>query len=135
MADESRYVLLTDQPWTEGSDPLGFDDLAERLSALVLASRESSPLAIGVLGGWGSGKSSLMSRLRSRLEAGDEVETVWFNAWTAEGRSVLEGMIKSVLAQIGPGVLRRTTSSPELWSPRWSSDRVRPRCSARRSEP
>ena len=109
--DRSRYVLLTDQPRVEGDDPLGYVELADRLAALVLDSRHSTPLAIGVLGGWGSGKSTLMRRLDTRLRQHDcqaaLVETVWFNAWTAEGRSVLEGMIKSVLAIIGPRLVRR----------------------------
>jgi hypothetical protein len=109
--DRSRYVLLTDQPRVEGDDPLGYVELADRLAALVLDSRHSTPLAIGVLGGWGSGKSTLMRRLDTRLRQRDcqaaLVETVWFNAWTAEGRSVLEGMIKSVLAVIGPRLVRR----------------------------
>lgn len=116
MVDECGYVLLTDQPWTEGADPLGFDDLAERLAGLVLESRTSSPLTIGLLGGRGSGKSSLMSRLQAQLKSHEDVDTVWFNAWTAEGKSVLEGMIKSVLAEIGPEVLRRTLRRRRLVS-------------------
>ena len=113
-----QYVLLTDQPWVDGIDPLGFDDVAGRLADLVLSSRESSPLAIGVLGGWGSGKSSLMRRLDARLKraGGGDVETVWFNAWTAEGKSSLEGLIKSVLAAIGPQVLRRALRRRRLVS-------------------
>lgn len=114
MSDEPPYVLLTDQPWIDGNDPLGFDDLAGRLAGLVLASRDSTPLALGVLGGWGSGKSTLMRRLEQQLGVGRDVDTVWFNAWTAEGKSVLEGMIKSVLVEIGPKALRRAMRSRKL---------------------
>ena len=87
-----QYVLLTDQPWVDGIDPLGFDDVAGRLADLVLSSRESSPLAIGVSAAGAAGRSSLMRRLDAKRAGGGDVETVWFNAWTAEGKSSLEGL-------------------------------------------
>ena len=41
------------------------------------------------------------------LNVNQEVQTVWFNAWTSEGASALEGLIKSVLATLDENVLRR----------------------------
>lgn len=107
MPDES-FVLLHDQPCEDAPDPLGFSRLAEQLGSLIVASRNSTPLTIGVVGGWGSGKSSLMKKLDEQVSAAQDIETIWFNAWTAEGTSMLQGMIKSVLSAIGPKVLRRT---------------------------
>ena len=106
----SGYRLLGDQPSAEGHDALGFHEAADRLARLVLASRDSSPFAVGIDGGWGSGKSSLMMRLKSQLDSHDEVVSVWFNAWTAEGKDVLEGLIKSVLNRIDANVLRKALS-------------------------
>jgi len=122
------FSLLGDQPHTSGPDPLGFDDIAADLAGLVVASMKSTPFTIGIEGGWGMGKSTLMQRLRQKLSpdpstrqkqlwnprwplqkasSSPEIKTVWFNAWTAEGGSVLEGLIKSVLDELDPNTLRR----------------------------
>ncbi len=99
-------------------DVLGWADVARRLADLVFASRRSTPLAIGVLGGWGSGKSTLMrfteAELAERRAAGAKVETVWFDAWVTEGTEALEGMIKLVLDTIGPTVVRRALRNRRL---------------------
>ena len=132
-----RYVLLSDAPLafqaagvrpraaSAGAAPppdvLGFADVAGRMAELIVDSRLSTPLALGVLGGWGSGKSTLMRYVDAALTArrrtaGAKVETVWFNAWVTEGTEVLEGLIKLVLATIGPNVLRRAIRNKRLMS-------------------
>jgi CheY-like chemotaxis protein len=105
---DGQFTLLGDLPCVEEEDPLGFDAIAAELTNLVLASRSSTPFTFGINAGWGMGKSSLMRQLQRMLDAEDGVKTVWFNAWTAEGKSVLEGLIKSVLDQVDPNILRRT---------------------------
>lgn len=111
---EQEYRLLGDQPSTSGIDALGFHEVSQRLGELVITSRDSSPFTIGIDGGWGSGKSSLMMRLKFDLDRRDDVETVWFNAWTAEGKDVLESLIKSVLNRIDTNILRRAMKRRRL---------------------
>ena len=54
------------------------------------------------------GKSSLMMQVKEKLTSPDRgIQTVWFNAWTSEGASALEGLIKSVLATLDENILRR----------------------------
>lgn len=102
------FALLGDEPVAYGEqDALGAATTAERLAALLLASRPSTPLILAVDGRWGMGKSSLMHLTDRRLRAEAEVRTVWYNAWTASGGDVLEGLIKSVLTGLDPNVLRR----------------------------
>ena len=115
-AHDGSFSLLGDQPHVEGKDPLGFDDIVGDLTDLVLASRQSTPFTLGVDAGWGMGKSSLMRKMEVSLQSKRDVETVWFNAWTAEGHSVLEGLIKSVLDKIDPNILRRTLRRKHLMS-------------------
>jgi KAP family P-loop domain/TIR domain len=110
------FALLGDQPHVEVDDPLGFDQIAADLTRLVLASRSSTPFTLGVDAGWGMGKSSLMRHLQARLAIEQAVHTVWFNAWTSEGGSVLEGLIKSVLDQIDPNILRRALRKKRMMS-------------------
>jgi CheY-like chemotaxis protein len=110
----SQFTLLGDLPCVEEEDPLGFDAISAQLTSLVLASRGSTPFTFGINAGWGMGKSSLMRQLQRMLDAEDGIKTVWFNAWTAEGKSVLEGLIKSVLDQVDPNILRRTMRKRNL---------------------
>jgi CheY-like chemotaxis protein len=101
------FALLSDQPHGDGDDPLDFERVATDLMRLILASRERTPFTVGVKGDWGAGKSSLMRRLERQLEDHEEVVNVWFNAWTSERGDTLEGLIKSVLAELDPNILRR----------------------------
>jgi hypothetical protein len=107
---------LGDEPNEEGQDPLGFDLVAMQLARSIWDSRSSSPFTVGIEGGWGAGKSSLMHRIDTALP--DGAKTVWFNAWTAEGASALEGLIKTVLFELDRSVLRRALRKKKLW--RWA---------------
>jgi formylglycine-generating enzyme required for sulfatase activity len=84
MAEDPKLLsILSDQPADE--DRLDFDPYAQTLADVVADPDTDTPLTIGVFGGWGRGKTSLMRMVRRRLEATGEtdfpVRTVWFNAW------------------------------------------------------
>jgi formylglycine-generating enzyme required for sulfatase activity len=75
--------ILSDQPADE--DQLNFSPYAKTLADIVADPGTDTPLTIGVFGGWGQGKTSLMRMVQRRLEAtaGSDfpVRAVWFNAW------------------------------------------------------
>ena len=107
-----RYALLSDHPIDLDEDMFDHRAIAERMAGFLLEARAVSPFTVGIQGGWGAGKSSLMRLLRRAVEerAKDHrgrVRVAWFNAWTAEGSSALTGLIQSVLEQLDPSVLRR----------------------------
>jgi formylglycine-generating enzyme required for sulfatase activity len=84
MSENRRLLsILSDQPADE--DRLDFDPCAQTLADVVADPDTDTPLTIGIFGGWGRGKTSLMRMVRRRLEATAEsefpVRTVWFNAW------------------------------------------------------
>lgn len=71
-----------------------FDDFAATLARLIASPHTETPLAIGINGAWGSGKTSLLLRVKGMLDQpkskrayGDGGEnfrvckTVWFDAW------------------------------------------------------
>jgi CheY-like chemotaxis protein len=116
----SLFSVLGDQPYTGDEDPFGFATLAAELKRLILSSRESTPFTVGIEASWGRGKSSLMGQLERALRTKDadtpgmEIRVVSYNAWTAEGEDVLEGLIKSVLEGMDPNALRRTLRKRRL---------------------
>jgi KAP family P-loop domain len=102
------YALLNDEPVSsEELDLLGAGRAASELTRLLVGSRHATPFTLAVDAGWGMGKSSLMRLVDRQLQSYDDVHTVWYNAWTSTGADALEGLIKSVLAQVDPSILRR----------------------------
>jgi CheY-like chemotaxis protein len=115
----STFRLLGDQPYCEPQDPFNFSAVASDLKSLILSSRKSTPFTIGIEASWGRGKSSLMAQLHDQLRApsgkdGVEIRPVSFNAWTAEGQDVLEGLVKSVLEAMDKNALRRALRKKKL---------------------
>ncbi|WP_410580315.1 P-loop NTPase fold protein [Amycolatopsis sp. lyj-108] len=107
-----RFALLSDHPIDPDEDMFEHRVIAERMAGFLLDARAVTPFTIGIQGGWGVGKSSLMQLLRHAIEDRAEehrgrVRVAWFNAWTAEGTNALTGLIRSVLDQLDPSVLRR----------------------------
>jgi CheY-like chemotaxis protein len=109
-----KFRLLGDQPHVAQKDPLGFDQMASDLTHLIVSSAGSTPFTLGIEASWGAGKSSLMRRIEEQVTRDPTVSTVWFNAWTAQEGEVLEGLIKSVLDQMDPNVLRRALRSKRV---------------------
>ena len=61
-------------------DYINFQETAEIVSDLV-SNSELRPVSVGVFGGWGSGKSTLIKLSRVNLEDDDDYITVDFDAW------------------------------------------------------
>jgi ABC-type oligopeptide transport system ATPase subunit len=73
------HVLLDNPADTPG---IGFDDYAEALAEVIVSGR--AEFAVGILGGWGSGKTTLMRAIKRKLDGDDGVVPVWFAAWRYE---------------------------------------------------
>ncbi|WTB19993.1 KAP family NTPase (plasmid) [Streptomyces sp. NBC_00829] len=108
-----NYVLLNDEPADKTEDDLlGAGEIAAGIASILTASRTAAPFVLAIDGGWGIGKSTLLRLIESRLvesrQVGEqEIVCVRFNAWTAQGSSALEGLIKSVLGRLDRNVVRR----------------------------
>ncbi|MFD0745613.1 P-loop NTPase fold protein [Phytohabitans flavus] len=106
---DDRFLLLNDLPVEdEDSDLLGTSQVATDLADLIHGSRGNTPFVLAVDGRWGAGKSTLMRRLSGLLRDRENVEIVWFNAWTASGVSALTGMLERVLEKLDPSLVRRS---------------------------
>jgi hypothetical protein len=72
------HKILLDTP--SDAPELGFKEIASALAAII---GESDPrFAIGIFGGWGSGKTTLMRTIERKLDP--DMVPVWFNAWRYE---------------------------------------------------
>ncbi len=80
-----KIRIITDEPTL--ADALDFKDYSGRLAEIIT---NSTPrFSIGVFGGWGTGKTSLMSMIKQVLDDNDKVITVWFDAWKYEREEYL----------------------------------------------
>ncbi|MGN9813384.1 KAP family P-loop NTPase fold protein [Micromonospora sp. BQ11] len=110
--EQPAWQLLSDHPVEPDADVLDFAGTARRMAEIILGARAATPFTIGIQGGWGTGKSSLMHMIRREIEdrtarQRGRTRVAWFNAWTAEGSSALTALIRSVLQELDPSVLRR----------------------------
>jgi len=75
--------------WTDKAtvdDRLGFEDYRRTLVRVIQGA--DTPIAMGVFGRWGSGKTSLMMMVQKDLrDAG--AQTVWFDAWKYDKEDAL----------------------------------------------
>ena len=73
------YQILLDAP--AQSPALGYPEIATALGEIVM---ESAPrFAIGIFGGWGAGKTTLMQAVEAKLDS-DRAVPVRFSAWRYE---------------------------------------------------
>lgn len=94
-----------------------FDDFAATLARLVASPKTETPLVIGINGAWGSGKTSLLLRVKNMLDfpkgkGGKEshrfaqeeekdfraCKTVWFDAWKYnDEKELLVALVRVIL--------------------------------------
>lgn len=79
MAYTGFKVLLDNPAEIPG---LGYRDYAEALGEIIVDSRPE--FAVGIFGGWGSGKTTLMRAIERQWERHPDVIPVWFTAWRYE---------------------------------------------------
>ena len=72
--------ILLDAPTSEPA--LGYKDIAMAFKGIIADSQPN--FAIGIFGGWGSGKTTLMGAIKSALLPTEGILTVDFNAWRFE---------------------------------------------------
>ena len=90
-----KFQILVDDP---AEDPrLGFREYADAFAEIVCGSPPR--FAIGIFGTWGSGKTTLMRAIMTRIEGRDDVIPVWFNAWRYEREQELIVPLLDVLKE------------------------------------
>lgn len=86
-------------------DCLGFTRYVDSLVSVCITP-DIAPLAMGVFGSWGSGKTTLMRMMEKSLEFQKEqgVRTLWFNAWQYDGKEEIQSaLINAILEKVQEG--------------------------------
>ena len=102
------------------TDAFGHQDYADALRYLIEAPNNRPPISIGLLGPWGTGKSSIKALYQRGLESdktgaignrrSDRIHVITFNAWRFGGEQDLKrALLREVFKQLGGDevVLRR----------------------------
>lgn len=73
--------------WSDNETSLDLLNVQHLVAATagVVRNDDLLPATIGIFGGWGSGKSSLIGMVREELEGNEDVVCISFNGWLFEG--------------------------------------------------
>lgn len=67
----------------------------------VIQNGSDEGITIGLEGGWGSGKSTVVSILKKKLEAVQNIRYFYFDAWSHEGDPLRRVFLESMVEQLG----------------------------------
>jgi Cdc6-like AAA superfamily ATPase len=111
MADDKPpqrpVYIISDSP-EEDSGLFGYEAYAKTIADLIAFKENRTPLVIGIYGPWGSGKTTLMRTVQTRLKALAKqkdlppdtyrtCKTVWFNAWRYDQPAeILAALIEAI---------------------------------------
>lgn len=86
-------------------DRFGHRDLELALRGLLESDRHEPPYSVGLLGRWGSGKSTVRAlyegRLRDNAERAKRVRTISFDAWRFGKEEVKRALLRHVFLELG----------------------------------
>lgn len=103
----TTWKILLDTPASKPE--LGFDRTAAALASVILHTRPQ--FSVGIFGGWGSGKTTLMTAIAAHLRESEHVVIVDFNAWRFEREPLL---LVPLLDTIRDGLLRWSTTTADV---------------------
>ena len=105
---------LKDQPIEDPDDEaLGVDEYAEVLTEFI--KKCDTPITIALQGDWGTGKTSLMTLIKSNLAKPEEdgrFLSVWFNTWQYSQFSMSDTLALSMMSKIAQKLDEGTSSGP-----------------------
>ena len=112
----SRGIAGYDPDSVCGGDLLDADRDAMAIASLIASARLHPPLAVGLFGDWGSGKTFVLDRIVAMLEdlalSNDEgyvdnITIVSFNAWHYAETNLWASLVDQVLRKVAPPGHRR----------------------------
>lgn len=131
----SMPAVLDRQIASEKQDAFGHRHFAQALRSLIESDRHTPPFSIGLLGGWGTGKSSIKELYTRGLEDDastssggvprkDRFKSITFNAWRFGGKDqdIKRALLRHVFLELGGDeqalhdkLFRNVTRTEEQW--------------------
>ena len=112
MVDNYRLMpsILDREISTPDKDAFGHRHYSNALRGLIEG--HSPPYSIGLLGGWGTGKSTIkelyikelgddQTKQKGSLTRSDRVQTITFNAWRFGGEGIKRALLRHVFLELG----------------------------------
>ena len=97
--DKKKNISVIDVPSKSHSDDhLGVKDHADTLTKFIKEC--GSPIAVGIQGEWGSGKTSLLNIIHDNLEQDGDFLQIWVNAWEQSLLSKPEEVLLKIVNEI-----------------------------------
>ncbi|MEO8373993.1 MAG: P-loop NTPase fold protein [Sphingomonas bacterium] len=110
---ETRVAYASDRAARPTHDALGVGEDAEALAHLILLKSVKPPLAIGLFGAWGSGKSTLIKALQHRVHSELKDERDKIDAGVADTNEATARISNAVQIEFNAWAY---TDSPNLWA-------------------
>ena len=112
MSDTRMPAILDRQISDREDDAFGHHHFASALRSLIESPDHRPPFSIGLLGRWGTGKSSIkdlyvagvgddLARDPDGATRGDRIHVVSFNAWRFGGEDLKRALLRQVFLQLG----------------------------------
>ena len=90
------------------ADVFGHRDYASALASLIVSERLAPPYSIGLLGSWGSGKSSVKAmcirHVQDQIEQKSRFKIITFNAWRFGGENIKRALLREVFLALGGNI-------------------------------
>lgn len=103
----------SDCMWSDNEttiDFLNFEDTVESV-VHILKRQDLKPMSLGLFGGWGSGKSSLLRMVENKISEDEEAIVLIFDAWVFQG---YDDARAALLESIGSRLLELASSNTSL---------------------
>lgn len=94
------------------TDFLNFEDTVESV-VHILTRKDLKPMSLGLFGGWGSGKSSMLRMVEEKISTNDDATVLIFDAWVFQG---YDDARAALLETIGSHLLKLSVADPSLKS-------------------
>ena len=102
--EEQEYPFLLDEPLgTKHESKISEDDLSKLKNKLLATKGFSQSFVLGIIGAWGSGKTTLGKELHDNLENkhSKECSPIWFEPWKFKGEnSVQDSLIDHLSSKL-----------------------------------
>lgn len=120
MDNKNRtLVFASDKPVTE--DRLGTHKHLASLLVQIVQSKSDNPLVVGIFGGWGTGKSSIV-KMYEEIAKNQDIKNVYIDAWMFSnaqerfGAGLLRSLAKEVLPWLSRGkIISTIDEKTETW--------------------